>query len=485
MAGIGFELKKLFNDRSASGYVKAYSYSAIVTAGPFALMTGMVLAIQLMFRLYEVDYTELQLYTASVIYPFVFSNIVASGFVLVITRYLADQLYTGNHRDIIASLYGILSLVLAVGAILAGAFLWDKPLDLLTKLCTYTFYLELLIIWIQGTYLTAVKDYRGLLYTYAGGVGLSILLTFLVIKTQIMAPATGALLAMNIGDACIIMMFFFYIRRYFGGRASGRNFLFLPYFEQHKRLFGIGLFYILSVYLPNFIIWQGTFAVDVVSTYTYAPMYDVATFYAFLSIVPVMMMFVVSMELHFYEKYAAYFSYITDKGNFKEIEDAREDLLHAVWFELRNIMEFQLVFTLIFLALGNYFLPLAGLSYASLDLYNLIVLGAFFTGIVQVIYTLLLYFEDQFGVLLIVGVFFAANFVFGLLGFFWGEQTYGFTFFLAAALAFLVSLWRLDYFCRRINYYVFCSRPVFFRPPSGPLARITAWLYEDGDHEGS
>ena len=44
MAGIGFELKKLFNGRTAGGYLKAYSYSAVITAGPFALMTGMVLA---------------------------------------------------------------------------------------------------------------------------------------------------------------------------------------------------------------------------------------------------------------------------------------------------------------------------------------------------------------------------------------------------------------------------------------------------------
>ena len=37
MAGIGFELKKLFNGRTAGGYLKAYSYSAVITAGPFAL----------------------------------------------------------------------------------------------------------------------------------------------------------------------------------------------------------------------------------------------------------------------------------------------------------------------------------------------------------------------------------------------------------------------------------------------------------------
>ena len=78
MAGIGFELKKLFRERSAAGYMKAYGYSAIVTTGPFVLMAGMVLAVQMMFRTFEVPQAEMQLYTASVIYSFVFSHVPVS-----------------------------------------------------------------------------------------------------------------------------------------------------------------------------------------------------------------------------------------------------------------------------------------------------------------------------------------------------------------------------------------------------------------------
>ena len=54
MAGVGFELRKLFQAKTMTGHVKAYSYSAIITAGPFALMTGMVLAVQLLFAYYGI-----------------------------------------------------------------------------------------------------------------------------------------------------------------------------------------------------------------------------------------------------------------------------------------------------------------------------------------------------------------------------------------------------------------------------------------------
>ena len=49
MAGIGFELKRLFDRRTLTGQTMAYGYSAIITAGPFALLTSMVLLIQLLF----------------------------------------------------------------------------------------------------------------------------------------------------------------------------------------------------------------------------------------------------------------------------------------------------------------------------------------------------------------------------------------------------------------------------------------------------
>ena len=52
MAGVGFELKRLFRARTAAGHLKAYSYSAIVTTGPFVLLTSMVLAVQLLFIAY-------------------------------------------------------------------------------------------------------------------------------------------------------------------------------------------------------------------------------------------------------------------------------------------------------------------------------------------------------------------------------------------------------------------------------------------------
>ena len=142
-------------------------------------------------------------------------------------------------------------------------------------------------------------------------------------------------------------------------------------------------------------------------------------------------------------------------------------------------MEFQLVFSLMFLAAGGYLLSMGGVSYQDVNIYRILVLGAFFNAVLQVVYTLLLYLEDQRGALLIAAVFLGANLVLGMGGLWLGEASYGFTFFLSALLACAVAVMRLQHFCQRISYYVFCGRPVFFEAPHGVFSRLAAFLYRD------
>ena len=214
-------------------------------------------------------------------------------------------------------------------------------------------------------------------------------------------------------------------------------------------------------------------------TFLYAPRYDVVVFYALLSILPLTTMFVVKVETHFYERYADYFTAITHGGNLHMIEDARKDLLYVMWFELRQAFEFQFVFTLVFLAFGNYVLSFAGLDYNSVNMFNVMLFAAFFAGALQVLMIMLEYFDFQSGVWRIGAIAAGANLVFGILSLYLGEKSYGFGFFLATALALAYSVWALMRFGRGINYYVFCAQPVFYQANAGIFYTIANWLYGD------
>lgn len=478
MAGVGFELRKLFQARTMTGHVKAYSYSAIITAGPFALMTGMVLAVQMLFSYYEIGEEAGQIFVGAVVYAFVFSQVLSSGFTMVLTRYLADCLSVHHYEDVTASFFGLGSILTVLGAAVSLAFFWDKPLDFVTKCLSYLFFALLLLAWAESVYLSAVKKFKGLLLSYLTGVLLAIFLSWAFLHWQLLPAEQCGLLAVDVGMTLVVLLFLLHIVDYFGLSPEGQNFAFLPYLERHWRLFLISFGYMLGIFLPNIIIWQGPWSTVAGGTFRFAPVYDVVTFFAFISVLPLMMLFVVSVETAFYERYNVYFTHITKRGNFREIDDARKDLLHTLWFEIRHIVEFQLVSTLVFLVLGNYILSNAGITYAQVNMYNVILFGAFFTGLLQLIYILMVYFDYQKDVLRISACFCLSNLVLGLLGlWFLGPDSYGFTFFLAGLLSFAFGFWRLSRFSQRINYFVFCSQPMFYQPVQGPLTKLALWLY--------
>ena len=477
MAGVGFELKKLFRARTAAGHVKAYTYSAIITTGPFLLMTGMVLAIQLLFTRFGASAEEQGLFVASVVYGFVFSQILSSGFTMVLTRYLADCLSVGRYEDVTGSLFGMSAILLTFGAAAAAVFFWGTPLAFLPKFLAYLFFLELLLIWTASVYLTAVKKFKRLLYGFLAGVLVSVGTAFFGLAADAFSPAAAGLLAVDFGMGLMLCLFLVHIVSVFGLPREGLNFAFLPYFERHWRLFCASFCYTLGLFLPNVILWQGPWGVVVAGTYRYAPAYDVVTFYAFLSILPLMTLFVVAAETNFYEKYAAYFDAITRRGNLREIEGAKRDLLYTLWFELRQVAEFQFLFTLVFLALGGYLLTFSGVDFNAVNMYDVLLFAVFFTGIMQILFILLTYFDYQQGVLRTGLVFLLGNLVCGLAGLcFFGEKSYGFTFFLAAGAALAWAFYELTHFAARIDYFVFCAQPVFYQPPHGPLTRLARRL---------
>ena len=479
MAGVGFELRRLFRARTAAGHLKAYSYSVIVTTGPFVLMAAMVLAVQLLFRLAGVGQEESGLFLGAVIYSFVFSQLLSCGFTIVLTRYLADCITVRHYRDVTASMYGMGAVLLVLGSAASVLFFWGKPVAFEVKLLAHLFFCNLLLIWTGSVYLTAVKRFKYLISGYAAGVAMSLALAALFLRLAWLSPTADALLGLNIGMGALVLFFFLYVTSSFGLPRTGMLFAFLPYLGRHWRLFVGSFGYTLGLFVPNIIIWQGPWGVLVAGTFLYAPRYDVLVFYTLISTLPLMAMFVVKVETHFYERYAQYFQAVTRGGNFRAIEDGREDLLYVMWFELRQAMEFQFVFTLVFLALGGYVLSFAGLDYNMVNMFNVLLFAAFFVGALQVMLILLEYFDFQSGVWKTGAVALAANGVFGAISLCLGEKTYGFGFFLASALALAYGTYALIRFVSRFNYYVFCAQPVFYRASGGIFQKLARALYGD------
>ena len=169
---------------------------------------------------------------------------------------------------------------------------------------------------------------------------------------------------------------------------------------------------------------------------------------------------------------------LSHKGNYRDIEDGRQTLLFTMWFELRKLMGFQFLFTLLALAGGTYVLTLANVDFEAANLYDILLMAAYFYRVQEVISILFLYFDAQERILQLMGLYFLGTLVLGLGGIaLFGESSYGCTFFLSSGLALFYGLHSLDHFADRLNYYIFCGQPMFYRPRVSFMTHLRDKLY--------
>ncbi|MGG4440722.1 exopolysaccharide Pel transporter PelG [Brevibacillus fortis] len=461
MAGIGFELKKMFRNKGYLSSVKAYAFSSLVTVGPMIICMVMITVLQQVLLQMNVSYLERMSFLAAVVYAFVFSLLITCGFSMVISRYIADKIYLREYNDIIASLYGVMAICLGVGGILGVGFYWLAPLPWSFKLVAYLLFVELIVVWLQSAYLSALKDYMRIIRGYVAAVVVTLLVAFLVLNLTEWEKGFSVLISMNFGFFTMIVLSMIHLESYFPKRE--RNYFdFLKYVKKYPSLLLVGFFCSLGFYVHHFIYWLASPLQEVIAdTYVIAPFYDVPAFYASLSILPTMVMFVVSVETAFYEKYRTYYGTILGTGSVQDIKRAKTDMVQTLMQELSFMMEVQLFFSFMALALGITLLPHIGFSSEQIERFNILVIAGYLYAVMFVIVLLLLYFDDRKGALGVATLFLISTIAITIA--ILPLENYGFAFFVAAFLSLSAGLGRLVYFLKNIDYYTYCLQPLFIK----------------------
>lgn len=461
MAGIGFELRKLFRQEGLVNHIKAYTYSSLTTIGPMVLSMLLIIALQRIMNVRENSYQEWELYIATVAYCFIFSIVLTSGISIVLTRYIADQMYEKKYNRLMSSYYGALTVMLPLSSIISVWFLSQVEASFPYKLAAYFFFMLLIVIWIQGVYLSALKDYIRIVRSYMIATVVTLLIGWITHRFTNMEPTTAALLALDIGFFIIVLLSSYHFEQRFEKKEAKYFFEFFRYFNKYRTLFFSGCFVYSGVYLHNFVYWLSSDAQIVANQFRIMPFYDLAVYFAFVSVMPTLVTFVVTVETNFYEKFRTYYSCIIGEGTIKEISIAKRQMQKTLMKEIGFLMEVQLLFTILALALGIQFLPRIGFTMAQLDLFIILALAYFIFIMLFVLVHILMYFDDRKGVFSISLLFVILNIGFSYWMMNVGWDGYGM--FVASFIALLLVITRLLYVLRNIDYYTFCSQPINFK----------------------
>ena len=478
MAGIGFELKKLFKRKGLFAAFRAYGYAGIVCTGPMLL--GIILLLGVMYLCEKTGGTrhERELLICMITYTLLASLLVTSFFSMVVTRFIADMLYEEKKEAILPSFWGSNSIMLLTGCVLYGTFLLFSGVGNIDKFLCLWLFGELVVVWNAMSYLTAIKDYKGIMISFTAAVGITFVLGWLLLLAGI-PNVEALLLAVCVGYGSMLLWDVVLLYRYFPeGETSA--FLFLRWADQFLPLAFIGLFLNIGLFAHLVIMWLGPLQVKVQGLFVGAPYHDVPALVAFLTILVTTVNFVVSVEVNFYPKYRNYYSLFNDKGAIGDIIQAGNEMRKVLNMELKYTALKQLLATALAISVGGVILEYLPLGFNDLmeGYFRTLCVGYGIYAVANTMLLILLYFTDYKGALLAAGSFACFTSVFTVVSLFFSNVYYGFGFLIGSAVFFLLVVFRLDYYTKRLPYYILSVQPIVARDKRGIFTELGCFLSE-------
>ena len=119
---------------------------------------------------WHVPRADQNLLVCMITYTLLASLVLTSFLSMPVTRFLADMLFEHHEETILPSFWGSTTLMLAVGAVLYAVFLLFSGATLMQGLLCLWLFLEMIVNWNAMSYLTAIKDYQGIMWSFVAAV---------------------------------------------------------------------------------------------------------------------------------------------------------------------------------------------------------------------------------------------------------------------------------------------------------------------------
>lgn len=472
MAGVGFELKKLF--RSEKGYfqsIKAYSVSAVVTEGPMLLNILMLFLMRALMRGRGATIKELDIFLYTITYITIFSLIISNTALMFIDRYVSDCIYKKEIHNIMPAFFSLVFWLVLIGGTIAFIYLCLIPVDNFYRAVNLLQFCIMMIIWTEVSFLSAVKQYTKVMVGFTASVIVSVFLGIILLRFSSLSLVMAALVSTCAGYFVMMIMFLQQMLVYYpNGRFN--LFQFFPSLDKYKILVATGFFMALGLYAHNFVVWTSTFRNHIWDYGVFCTKYDIPTFFATLTISPMLVRFVVSVETNFYERYREYFDSILYGGTLEDVRIARKNMTKTLFREISQMLEIQFFVTVVCATfLGNY-LNQMGLDEEQTSIFRILCFGYCLYGLAKCLIILLLYFEDRKGAL-IGAIWFTFSSALLTWLFLRAEVTYwGSGYLIAAFTTVVYGAFRLRYFLDQLEYKVFLRQPLFYYEEKGIFANI-------------
>jgi len=453
MAGIGFELRKLFRQDTYWGVLRAYTYAGIISSGPWLLsIIGIMLLGILSSPIVFPSFLITQFQTC-LTYLIALSLILTGTIQLALTRYISDRLFEHDRRRVLPNFNGTILLTTGVSGLLAypAAILLFPEQSVVFRLLLGGCFVVLSNIWIATILLSGLKNYRAIVAYFALGYGLT------VITGMLLRPfgLEGLMGGFFIGQFVLLMGLYFTIcHAYPSDRFVEFDFL------HRKRLPAFliipGICYNAGIWMDKFVFWfNPATSQSIIGPLRASLIYDLPIFLAYLSIVPGMAVFLVRMETDFVEFYDKFYDAVREGGSLQYIREMHDEMVRTAREGIFDIMKIQSLAILVCILAGPATLRALGISELYLPLLYVDVVSAGLQVVLLGLLNINFYLDRRPRVLLLTVLLLVLNLLFTALSIMLGPYYFGYGFAAALLVTVVVGMVLLNRDFELLEYETF------------------------------
>lgn len=455
MAGIGFELKKIFDRDTYSDTVRGVVYAASIAGGPI-FFSILCLALLGIFSASFLSGADMQVFLVTLVYVFAFSLISTGVGQLLITRYLSDLIYAKQYDKILPAFTTVLVSTLCLQLLLASPFVILWQCDFLYKVTALLLFVVVGCIWQVMIFLSAVKNYKVVMWAFLGGLTVSFgMALFLGSRLGL----SGFLHGYAVGQ--IVLLFVLLCRLFIEFRSAGAPGLdMMAYVRKMPHLLLIGFCYNLGIWIDKIIMWFSSHGSQVESFMFAQREYDTATFFAFLTVLPSYTYFLVKAETDFYARFRTFFDSILRKDTLRLISANKSGIAQSVKESLAGLIKVQGTVTLLCLLFSDEIAAFLGMPPVTAIVLEKTLLAVFLQMLLLTVMVYLMYFDVRAPLIVVAGLFAGLNAGLTLATVQLGYVYWGYGYVLSCLLALLFGYAMLSQHLRKLEFHTFVGQPM-------------------------
>ncbi len=445
---------ELAESDSIFSLLKAYTYAALLSSGPWVISIIAILLIGFVNILTLNDYTHTIRFQIIVTYAFAMaaSLVITGGIQLPFTRYISDLIFDHQEEKILPVFFGTLFVLLTSSAIIIVPltfFLFSDRPPSFAILVASTF-LTLCLLWIANILAASLKLYRHVLFSYFVAYGIIAILAIAYgYNTRLL------LLSFLIGN----LILFGALTTMIIYRFPSKELFSFDFFKQKHFYFSLalaGLFYNLGTWIDKFIFWYHPLTGEIVIGKLRASVaYDLPIFLAYLSIIPGIAIFFFRLETAFALNYHRFFDAIRNGGTLALIYDYKDNMVRTIRLAIREIIVIQGIVDIFIFLYAPAIFKLLNIPQLYLGLFYIDTIGAELQLAFMAMLAMLYYMDRQSAAMWLSLVFLVLNASLSLLTIYMGPATFGYGYAVSLLVSFIASLVVIRRTMERIEYETF------------------------------